>query len=126
MMLLTRVQSCGSVSNILKNNSDKIIWNIYSANPNAIEILEKNQDKIDWSSLSININAIEILEKNQDNIYWNAFSKNPAIFTYDYEKIKDDFKDLGEEIIAKALHPDRLFNLMNVYDKNEVYNTYFN
>ena len=41
------------------------------------------------------------------------------------KKIKDNFKDLGEELLAKVLHPDRIFKLMKNYDKNEVYNTYF-
>ena len=43
----------------------------------------------------------------------------------DYKKIKDDFKQLREEILAKVLHPDRLFKLMQIYDKTAVYNTYF-
>jgi hypothetical protein len=60
-----------------------------------------------------------------DKINWYKFTSNPAIFTYDYEKIRDEFKDLGEEIIAKALNPDRLFKLMSVYGREEVYNSYF-
>jgi hypothetical protein len=39
----------------------------------------------------------------------------------DYKKIKDNFKVLGEELLAKVLHPDRLFKLMKIYDNNEVY-----
>jgi hypothetical protein len=30
-------------------------------------------------------------------------SSNPSIFTYDYELIHKNFKDLGKEIIQKAL-----------------------
>jgi len=39
--------------------------------------------------------------------------------------MKKNFKNLGEEIIAKALNPDRLFKLMSIYGKEEVYNAYF-
>jgi hypothetical protein len=87
--------------------------------------LNENRNKINWVQLSLNENAMELLFKNQDNIDWDKLSSNPSIFTYDYKKIKDDFKQLREEILAKVLHPDRLFKLMKIYDKNEVYNTYF-
>ena len=43
----------------------------------------------------------------------------------DYKKIKDDFKQLRDEILATVRHPDRIFKLMKNYDKTEVYNTYF-
>jgi len=33
--------------------------------------------------------------------------------------------DLKEEIIARALHPDRIFKLMEEYNKEEVYKNYF-
>jgi hypothetical protein len=35
-------------------------------------------------------------------------SLNPSIFTYDYELIRENFKELGEEIVIKALHPKRM------------------
>jgi len=53
------------------------------------------------------------------------FSENPSIFTYDYEKIKKNFEELGEEILAKALHPDRIFKLIEKYGEDEIYNIYF-
>ncbi len=53
------------------------------------------------------------------------FSLNSSIFTYDYEKIKKNFEELGEEIIAKALHPKRIFKLIQEYGEEEIYNTYF-
>jgi hypothetical protein len=46
-------------------------------------------------------------------------SSNPSIFTYDYELIRKNFKDLGQEIIQKALHPDRMLRLMNEYGADE-------
>jgi len=111
---------------LLKENPDKIDWDELSGNLNAIELLKQNPDKIDWDELSGNLNAIELLKENQNKINWYVFSLNPSIFIYDYEKIRKNFEELGEEIIAKALHPSRLFKLMDIYDKNEVYNTYFN
>jgi hypothetical protein len=104
--------------------NNKINWWYLSENHNAIELIEKNQDKINWYWLSANSNAIELLKNNQDKIDWNLLSFNPNIFTYDYEKIKSNFQVIGEEIIAKALHPTRIFKLMEIYNKDD--NTYFN
>jgi len=36
-----------------------------------------------------------------------------------------NFEELGEEIIAKALHPKRIFRLIEEYRKDDVYNNYF-
>ncbi len=47
------------------------------------------------------------------------------MFTYDYELIKKNFKDLGEEIIQKALHPKRMLRLMEEYGEDEIYKCYF-
>ena len=51
--------------------------------------------------------------------------KNQAIFTYDYDLIKENFKELGEEIIQKALHPKRMLKLMEEYGEDEIYKCYF-
>ena len=53
-------------------------------------------------------------------------SLNPSIFIYDYEKMRNSNQDLKEEIIAAALNPKRIFRLLEIYDKDEVYNAYFN
>lgn len=82
--------------------------------------------KLNWDCLSENPNAIDLIKENQDKINFKYLSKNPSIFTYDYQKIKNNFQNLRDEIIAKTLHPDRLFKLMKVYNKKDVYNTYFN
>jgi hypothetical protein len=84
-----------------------------------------NQNKINWDKLSLNSNAIELLKENPKKIDWFYLSLNPAIFTYDYEKIRKNFEELGEEIIAKALHPKRIFRLIEEYGEDEVYNNYF-
>ena len=112
---------------LLKANPDKIDWEWLSSNKNAIELLKENPEKINWDMLSININseAIELLKDNQDKIDWDGFSLNSSIFIYDYEKIKKNFEELGEEIIAKALHPKRIFRLIEEYGEDQIYNTYF-
>ena len=102
-------------------NSSKLNYTFLSENKNAIELLKENPNKINWTILSRNTG----LRKNQDKIDWNMFSENPSIFTYDYEKIKKNFEELGEEIIAKALHPKRIFRLIEEYGEDEIYNTYF-
>jgi len=53
------------------------------------------------------------------------FSTNPAIFTYDYENLRNLNIDLKDDIFATALNPSRLFKLMREYDEEAVYNAYF-
>ena len=112
---------------LLKENPEKINWDMLSINKNAIELLKANPDNINWKYLSRNLNpdAIELFKENQDKINWNYLSFNPLIFTYDYEKIKKNFEVLGEDIIAKALHPKRIFRLIEEYGEDEIYNIYF-
>jgi len=54
-----------------------------------------------------------------------SFSLNPSIFTYDYEKMKKIKADLNEEVVAMALHPKRIFKLIDQYGEEEIYNIYF-
>ena len=110
---------------LLKENYNKINWSYLSSNPNAISLLKENLDKIDYNLLSSNPNTIELFKENKDKIDYNLLSSNPSIFTYDYDKIKENFKDLAEEIISKALHPKRIFKLIELYGEDEVYNNYF-
>ena len=42
------------------------------------------------------------------------------------KKIKKNFEELGEEILAKSLHSNRIFRLIEEYGKEEIYNIYFN
>jgi len=39
--------------------------------------------------------------------------------------IKKNFKELGEEIIEKSLHPKRILRLMKDYGEDEIYKCYF-
>jgi len=104
---------------ILENNKEKIDWYSLSYNKNAIKLLLENPEKIHYDELSYNSNAIELIEKNKEKIDWYNLSINPSIFTYDYDKIRKDFEELGEEIIAKALHPKRIFRLIEEYGEDQ-------
>jgi hypothetical protein len=83
-----------------------------------------NQTKINWSILSINSSAISLLFRNKDKIDYEMLSKNPSIFTYDYEKMKNSNTNLKEEIIAAALNPKRIFRMIAEYGEDEIYNCY--
>ena len=95
---------------LLKKNQDKINWIILSLNPNAIELLKENQDKINWEILSFNPNVIELLKENQDKINWGYLSKNPNIFKYDYKQMKKNMKNSGivEELMAFIFNPKNM------------------
>jgi len=92
---------------------DKIDWYNLSSNPNAIHLLEKNLDKINWEQLSGNPNAIHLLEKNRNKINWCYLSKNPSIFEYDYKSIKNNNKQLKEELIQTIYRPSNINRWMN-------------
>ena len=55
--------------------------------------------------LSINPEAIHLLEKNQYKIHVDYLSSNPAIFTYDYDKIKEHCLIFKEDIMKNRFHP---------------------
>lgn len=93
-----------------------------SANPcpEAIEILSKNffDPDIDWYSMSANPGAIDLLEQvfmqHRNNrepaptIYWSNLMKNPAIFTYDYDKMRETRAQLHANLIAELWSPARV------------------
>jgi hypothetical protein len=107
---------------VFQQNTTKATMETFS----SYELFEwVDNKKIYWNYLSLNPAAIHLLEKNKDKIDWYILSLNPSIFTYDYERIKKNFEELGEEIIAKALHPKRIFRLIEEYGEDEIYDIYF-
>jgi hypothetical protein len=64
--------------------------------------------------LSINPGAIHLLEQNLDKIYWDLLSMNPSIFTYDYEKIKNQMEQSGikDELLAHYYRPENSHKFM--------------
>ena len=98
-----------------KKNPQKISWYALAQNTQAIHILEQSilehnfgYDSIEWIALSSNPNAIHILEKHPDKIHYTIFSRNPAIFTYDYDQMKMDKRELHEDLIRTMFHPDNI------------------
>ena len=61
----------------------------------------------------LNEDKIEIdLEKNQDKIDWNNLSRNPLIFELDYNALKKRCNIYKEELIQKAIHPNRILKYL--------------
>jgi hypothetical protein len=58
---------------------------------------------------------MDLLKQNQDKINWDNLSFNENIFELDYYKMKDNFQILGNEILEKALDPDRIKRLSIIY-----------
>ena len=99
---------CAEAIELLKEHPDKINWDL-SGNPRAIELLKENQDKIDWNYFSENPCAIELLKANQDKIDWDQLSVNPNIFTYDYEKMRENCLLFKEDLMKERFHPRNLY-----------------
>ncbi len=131
---------------LLKNNKNKIDNKFISNNPSYYQIFPERKEYdeeryieyiITLRNLFGNIqnnevyfnsedcDDMELLENNQHKIKWDLLAKNPAIFSYDYDEIKNNFQELGEEIIQKALHPKRMLRLMAEYGEDIIYECYF-
>ena len=114
---------------MILENPDKINLNYLYLNPKFLMIIKKlpSISIIDISQLSFYEEAIDFLKDNPDKINWNFISKNPAIFkiNYNYKEIKRKNHDLNDEIIKKALHPQRMLKLMNDYGEDYIYNCFF-
>ena len=67
-----------------------------------------DKDKIHWYYLSLNPNAIQLLKENPDKIDWTNLSKNPSIFTYDYEKMRENMLLFKEDLMKERFHPRNL------------------
>ena len=107
-------------------NLDKVDWFYFSARPEAIHVLEKNLDKINWKSITWNKNAGHIIRNNLDKIedHWYYLSKNPCIFSLDYEQMKNNNMTFAEELIAYVYHPKRVLYYMNHFSYNLLEDSY--
>jgi hypothetical protein len=83
---------------------------------------------MDWFYLSRNPNAIHILEKNMDKMTtecWSQLSRNPNIFTYDYQAMKDRMFHGGikEDLMKDRFHPTNIHKFkgwgFEAYDDDE-------
>lgn len=104
---------------LLSQNLDEIDWDLFTRNtsPDAIALLEQNLDKLNWGDCFLEMHllrnpaAIHIIERNWHKIEHKSideFSSNPAIFVYDYARMRENYKDLKREIIETAWHPNRV------------------
>ena len=106
----------------LLENKDKIDWNRFSLNTNdkAIELLLENKDKINWVLLLVenyNPKVIDIIKDNLDklgDLEWSLLSENPYIFKLDYDKMRENFIELKEEIIKEAMNPKRISKYLEI------------
>jgi hypothetical protein len=128
---------------LLRNNQDKIDNSVIYNNPNYYKIFPERREydenilRILYENITIHYDNnivnfksddcddMELMEKNQHKIDWDLLAKNPAIFSYDYDEIKRNFQEFGQEIIEKALHPKRMLRLMDLYGEEEIYKCYF-
>lgn len=101
-------------------NLDKVDWFYLSTRPEAIHVIEQHLDKVNWKALTWNKNAGHIIKNNLDKIedHWYYLSKNPCIFTYDYENMKMNNMGFAEELMAYIYHPKRVFKYMEIYSYN--------
>jgi hypothetical protein len=101
-----------SATDLLLKNTDKIDWFNFNKNPHptTIAYLKEHQEHIIWSTLCTNPSAEELLILYPEKILWHCLSSNPCIFEYNYKKCRTVFRTtlLKEEIIAMAMHPDRI------------------
>ena len=81
--------------------------NHLSLNPNAIHLLEQNIDNVNWYNLSCNPNPniINLVKQYSKRVNWHPLSMNPSIFTYDYEKIRQEKQCINEQIITYKCRP---------------------
>jgi hypothetical protein len=52
--------------------------------------------------------AIALLKEHPDKIIWYYLSKNPNIFTYDYEKMRENMLLFKEDLMKERFHPRNL------------------
>lgn len=136
------ILSCNpNALSLLKANLDSINWRVLSSNTGAVSLLRAHLDRIDWKILSSNLNAIELLESHPERIDWDELISNPgaghllqngpvvwqddlkamrlwsnpAIFTYDYQRLKQFKSGLHERLIAHLYHPSRIAKFLKTH-----------
>lgn len=97
-------------------------WNMWlNISPYADTILLNDYNIIDFNFLSLNPNCFEIynqiinLDEYDDYIDIlndDLLSANPIIITYDYETIKENNKDINEELMIELYKPERIMKYL--------------
>lgn len=121
--ILACICHCPNAIHIIEKNIQHIDWYGLSCNPNAIHILEKNIDKINWYNLCANPNAIHIIEQNLDKLdlyCWVNLSGNKnalhLICKYDYELMKENYRQMNQELIEYVMNPKRIHQMSMTYE----------
>jgi hypothetical protein len=103
---------------MLVANPTKIKWDIFNHNPSplVVQYLKEHPERIVWASLCLNPYAEELIVQNIDKIVWTSLSINPCIFMYNYKKCRTVYRTtlLKEEIMARALHPDKISKYLSM------------
>ena len=92
----------------LKMNPAKWAWELLSARKNVDLVVFQywNRDMISHHPCAW---VVEELEKNVGSINWHPFSKNPHIFEYDYQFLRERcWNTFGEELMQVCFHPRNL------------------
>jgi len=133
------LSACLNSIKILKDNKDKLNYYYLPINIHAVdlveEIIDNDINSIDLNRLLSNKNAIHLIEKYYDKIFIKSSScdmsmgilyKNPAIFTYDYDKMKNNKKLINEDIIKYWYHPKKIEKYLQFNDDIDDYLNIFN
>jgi hypothetical protein len=90
---------------------------------NSIIYMRGNREEIYWLEKSLDPNAMDLLEANLDKINWHSLSRNPGIFTYDYEQMKKKRQPITEALAKRDMHYSEILKyLENGGDFEEMYN----
>ena len=65
-------------------------------------------DKIDWNYIQYNPALIDIIRENNKMNWW-YLSYNEGIFELDYEAMRENNRELYEELIKEVMKPSRVF-----------------
>jgi len=110
-----------STIELLRENLDKVDWEIISGNPSAIDILEDNLDKVHSKNLSQNPGALNILVKNPNLINFNYLLKNKNLKKiFNGLKNTEFYNEIPKEIkinITRKID-DNLCCINKFYDKD--------
>lgn len=139
------LSACVNSIQLLKDNKDKINYYYLVLNIYAIDLIEEfilediknNTEKINFCRLAYNKNAGVLIEKylykiniitsydvphhNIYEVHIDILCKNPLIFTYDYDKMKNNKKNINEDIIKYWYHPHKIKKYLENNDEIDNY-----
>jgi hypothetical protein len=107
-----------AVINFIINDipDEYVMWDYVGLfHPKIYRLYKNSKSDIDYlisvlHCISMEPAVIDLIEENQDRTFWEDVCKNPAIFehVYDYKKIREQRREINEEIVAKYWNPARV------------------